>query len=77
MPARDGRGQCGGRRKPGGNPTDVIRVKNVRSDDLDKAVDSLLEEFGLSSVTLLALEKPTHNRDTSTRRDSCFGWPTV
>ncbi len=33
------------------DPKGVIRVKNVRGDDLDKAVDSLLEEFGLSNVT--------------------------
>ena len=40
------------------DPTGLIRVKNVRGDDLDKAVDALLDEFGLSHVTLPASKKP-------------------
>ena len=36
------------------DPKGVIRVKNARGDDLDKAVDSLLEEFGLTNATLPA-----------------------
>ena len=31
------------------DPRGVIRVKNARGDALDKAVDSLLDEFGLSN----------------------------
>jgi hypothetical protein len=34
------------------DPKGVIRFKDVRGGDLDKAVDSLLEEFGLTDVTL-------------------------
>jgi hypothetical protein len=32
------------------DPTGVIRFKDVRGADLDKAVDRLLEEFGLTDV---------------------------
>jgi hypothetical protein len=39
------------------DPTGVIRFKDVRGADLDKAVDSLLEEFGLTDVVAPPSEK--------------------
>jgi hypothetical protein len=39
------------------DPTGVIRFKDVRGADLDKAVDGLLEEFGLTDVLAPAGEK--------------------
>ena len=47
----------------------VIRVKDVRGDDLDQAVDSLLEELSLSNQTLpAARSKPPAK--TPRRRDT-------
>ena len=51
------------------DPRGVIRVKNVRGDALDKAVDSLLEEFGLSNQTLPAAKSKPPAK-TPRRRDA-------
>src|SRR3954469_2494363 len=51
------------------DPKGVIRFKNVRGEALDKAVDGLLEEFGLNDVMVPAqAEKGRANR--SRRRDA-------
>lgn len=44
------------------DPQGVIRFKDVRGADLDKAVDALLEEFGLTDVTL-----PNHKSQPAAR----------
>jgi hypothetical protein len=58
------------------DPTGVIRFKDVRGADLDRAVDSLLDEFGLTGVVGPPGEKApakTHARpgpsNSGARRD--------
>ncbi len=50
------------------DPKGVIRFKDVRGVDLDKAVDALLEEFGLTDVTL-PNQKPRPAARTTRQRD--------
>jgi len=50
------------------DPKGVIRFKDVRGVDLDKAVDALLEEFGLTDVTLPS-QKPRPAARTTRQRD--------
>jgi len=50
------------------DPKGVIRFKDVRGVDLDEAVDALLEEFGLTDVTLPS-RKPRPAARTTRQRD--------
>jgi hypothetical protein len=55
------------------DPRGVIRFKDVRGEALDKAVDGLLEEFGLNDVMIPAQvekrrAKPTLRREASGKR---------
>jgi hypothetical protein len=53
------------------DPTGVIRFKDVRGADLDKAVDGLLDEFGLAGVSDQPVEKPaarSANRRSGSRK---------
>jgi hypothetical protein len=52
------------------DPTGVIRFKDVRGADLDKAVDRLLDEYGLTDVLMPESERvpaKTHGRSGTPR----------
>ena len=49
------------------DPTGVIRFKNVRGEALDKAVDSLLDEFGLAGATAPAARRQPGSRSSRKR----------